>query len=229
MTRAEDLADALQGLEVRLAAACDAAGRRRADVTLVAVSKTRPVADVVALRELGVRDFGENRDQEAREKAGAVRDVRWHFVGSLQTNKARSVASYATAVHSVDRHALVDSLAAGALRCDRVLDVFVQVSLDGTPDRGGAAVAAVPALADAVAGAAGLRLLGLMAMAPREADPAAAFDRLHELAVRLRADHPQALGISAGMTGDLEQALAAGATHVRVGTALFGRRGHGLR
>ncbi len=229
MTRAEGLAGALQALEARLVTACAAAGRDRADVTLVAVSKTRPVADVLALRELGVRDFGENRAQEAKEKARAVPDVRWHFVGSLQTNKARSVASYAAAVHSVDRAALVDPLAAGAGRRGSALDVFVQVSLDDDPRRGGAAVADVPALADAVAGAADLRLLGLMAVAPQEAEPAAAFGLLHELAVRLRADHPQARWISAGMTGDLEQALAAGATHVRVGTALFGRREPVLR
>jgi pyridoxal phosphate enzyme (YggS family) len=222
--RAEELAEALAALEQRLTGACAAAGRQRADVALVAVTKTHPASDVLALRGLGVRDFGENRDQEASAKAQAVPDVRWHFVGGLQTNKARSVATYADVVHSLDRPALVDALSTGAQRAGRVLDVLLQVSLDGDPDRGGAEPADVPGLADRAAAAAGLRLAGVMAVAPLDADPAAAFAELAGVAERLRADHPEATAISAGMTGDLEQAVAAGATHVRVGTALLGRR-----
>ncbi len=229
MTRAAALAASLQALEFRLAAACAAAGRARDDVTLVAVSKTRPYGDVEVLRDLGLRDFGENRDQEASVKARAVPDVRWHFVGSLQTNKARRIASYACAVHSVDRAALIAPLADGAARAQRRIEVFLQVSLDNGPNRGGAPAADVPALADAVAGAGGLLLRGVMAVAPRQGDPARAFAALHEVAERLRRYHPQATAISAGMTGDLEAAIAAGATHVRVGTALFGCRAPVLR
>jgi pyridoxal phosphate enzyme (YggS family) len=222
--RTAELSAALMALEQRLMAACSAAGRQRTDIVLVAVTKTRPIGDVEALRDLGVRDVGENRDQEAKAKAAAVPGVRWHFVGGLQTNKARSVATYADVVHSVDRPALVDALSAGAQRAGRSLEVLLQVSLDGDPGRGGAPPDRVPALADTAATAPGLRLLGVMAVAPLGSDPAAAFASLAQVAARVRADHPGCTAISAGMSGDLEQAIAAGATHVRVGTALLGRR-----
>jgi pyridoxal phosphate enzyme (YggS family) len=222
--RRAELAAALAALEQRLQRACAAARRDRSQVTLVAVSKTHPADDVRVLRDLGVRDFGENRDQEARVKAGAVDGVRWHFVGALQTNKARSVATYADLVHSVDRRPLVDALSTGARRAGRELDVLLQVSIDGDPARGGAVPKDVPTLADAVGAAPGLRLRGVMAVAPLGADPDRAFGELADIVARLRADHPGASEISAGMTGDLEQAIAHGATFVRVGTALFGRR-----
>jgi pyridoxal phosphate enzyme (YggS family) len=224
VSRRDDLAANLAAVEQRITAACARAGRDRRDVTLVAISKTWPADDVALLRDLGVRDFGENRDQEAARKAAAVPDVRWHFVGAVQTNKARSVASYADVVHSVDRPGLVTALSAGAVRADRVVDALVQVSLDGAPGRGGASPADVPQLADAVAAAQGLRLAGVMAVAPLGADPAEAFARLAEVAADLRTQHPQAVTISAGMSGDLEQAVAAGANALRVGTALFGHR-----
>jgi len=191
---------------------------------LVAVSKTRPASDVAVLRDLGLRDFGESRDQEAAPKAAEVTGVRWHFVGRLQSNKAARVVRYVDVVHSVDRSGLVAALAGAAARADRRLDVLLQVSLDGDPARAGAPVEQVPALADEVAAAASLRLAGVMAVPPLDADPAAAFDVLAAVAARLRADHPTATGISAGMSSDLEQAVAAGATMVRVGTALFGSR-----
>ena len=227
--RARELARALAALEQRLAAACAAAGRRRDEVVLIAVTKTHPASDVVALRELGVLDVGENRDPEAKAKAAQVPGVRWHFVGGLQTNKARSVAAYADVVHSVDRVALVQALSAGAVRADRELDVLLQVSLDGDPDRGGVPVVDVPELAARAAAAPGLRLAGVMAVAPLGADPAGAFAALAEVAGRVRAAHPDATAVSAGMSGDLEEAIAAGATYVRVGTALFGPRPPGLR
>ena len=224
MTRRDDLAANLGAVEQRIAAACASAGRDRRAVTLIAISKTWPAEDVALLRDLGVQDFGENRDQEAAPKAAAVGDVRWHFVGAVQTNKARSVASYADVVHSVDRPGLVTALSTGAARAGRVLDALVQVSLDGAPGRGGADPEDVPGLADAVAAAEGLRLAGVMAVAPLGADPAEAFARLAEVAAELRTQHPQAVTISAGMSGDLEQAVAAGANALRVGTALFGHR-----
>ena len=224
MTRRDDLAAALQRLEQRLTAACESAGRDRSEVLLVAVTKTRPASDVVLLRDLGVTDVGENRDQEASAKVAEVDGVRWHFVGAVQSNKARSVAAYADVVHSVDRSSLAQALSAGAQRAGRELEVLLQVSLDGDPARGGALPADLPALADQVAVAPGLRLGGVMAVAPLGADPAAAFASLADVAQRLRGDHPDARAISAGMSGDLEQAIAAGATIVRVGTALLGER-----
>ncbi|MCU1351502.1 MAG: alanine racemase domain protein [Acidimicrobiales bacterium] len=224
MSRTDELAANLAAVEERLAAACAAAGRRREDVTVVAVSKTWPASDVALLRDLGVHDFGENRDAEARVKAAGVPDVRWHFVGAVQTNKARSVSAYADVVHSVDRPALVDALSRGAQRADRSVDVLVQVSLDGAARRGGADPVDVPALADQVASAAGLRLAGVMAIAPLDADPAAAFGRLATVADVVRRHHPQAQLMSAGMSADLEAAVQAGANVLRVGTALFGTR-----
>ena len=224
MTRADELATALVALEQRLSLACAQAGRHRGEVVLIAVTKTHPIADVEALAALGVRDVGENRDQEAAPKALARPDLRWHFVGALQSNKAASVASYASVVHSVDRASLVRALAAGAVRAGRRVDVLLQVSLDGDCARAGAVAADLPALAEATAGADGLRLAGVMAVAPLGVEPARAFAQLAEVAARLRSDHPQAREISAGMSGDLEDAIAAGATYVRVGTALLGLR-----
>jgi pyridoxal phosphate enzyme (YggS family) len=215
VTRAEELAANLAAFEERLAATCAAAGRPREDITVVAVTKTFPATDVLLMRDLGVRDFGENRDAEAAAKAAAVTEVRWHFVGAVQTNKARSVASYADVVHSLDRPALVTALSLGAL---------LQVSLDGAPGRGGAAPADVPSLADGAAAAAGLRLAGVMAVAPLGADARVAFERLAAVADEVRRQHPAAQMMSAGMSGDLEAAVAAGANVLRVGTALFGTR-----
>lgn len=225
--RAAELAARLTALEHRLGAACAAAGRARSEVTLVAVSKTWPAADVAALHAAGVRDFGENRDQEAAAKSAqlaAVAGLRWHFVGGLQRNKARSVARYAALVHTLDRVEVVDALAAGAQRAGRRVPALVQVSLDGDPARGGAVPADVPAVAGRIAAADGLELAGVMAVAPLGEDPRAAFERLAAVADAVRAEHPAARTVSAGMSGDLEAAIATGATLVRVGTALFGGR-----
>ena len=224
--RPAQLATNLAAVEERLARACAAAGRRREEVTLVAVTKTWPVSDVRLLAGLGVRDVGENRDQEAAPKAAACADLdlTWHFVGQLQTNKCRSVVAYARVVHSVDRRRLVAALDTAAARAGRTVHVLLQVSLDGDPARGGALPSDVPALAEAVAASSALRLAGVMAVAPPAEDPGAAFARLAEVAARLRADHPGAKAISAGMSTDLEAAIAFGATHVRLGTALLGAR-----
>jgi pyridoxal phosphate enzyme (YggS family) len=225
-SRAAEIAANLAAVNARIAAACDAAERDRSSVTLIAVTKTFPTSDIRLLHDLGVSDVGESRDQEAAPKAAACADLplRWHFVGQLQTNKARSVSSYAQVVHSVDRQRLVTALDAGAAAADRHLDVFVQVSLDDEPARGGVVDADLPALADAVASAPRLRLRGLMAIAPLGGDPARAFRRLAELMDRTRTDHPEAHWLSAGMSADLEAAIEVGATHVRVGTGILGSR-----
>ena len=224
------LAENLRTVRARIDAAARAAGRDPARVALLAVSKTWPADDVRALAALGQRDFGENRVQELLTKAGelADADLRWHFVGQLQRNKAAAVARTGAVVHSVDRAPLVATLDRAGQEAGRPVDVLIQVDLGGPAGqdaaRGGARPADVPALAEAVAVAPGLRLRGLMAVAPRGEEPAPAFARLAAVAEGLRADHPDAVEISAGMTGDLEEAVAAGATIVRVGTALFGAR-----
>ena len=227
--RRAELAARLTGVRERIAAACAAAGRQPRELTLVAVSKTRPAGDVALLRDLGVGDFGENTDQEARAKASEVPDVRWHVVGRLQTGKARSVVAYADVVHSVDRSRLARALSDAAERTGRTLEALVQVSLDGDPERGGALPADVPALADLLADLPGLRLGGVMAVAPLEVEPRRAFARLADVAQGVLERHPDARTVSAGMSGDLEDAVAEGATCLRVGSALFGPRAPLLR
>lgn len=232
--RRAELAAALAGVRARIAAACATAGRPADEVTLIAITKTYPATDVQLLVDLGVADVGENRDQEAAPKAAAVaaagRRPRWHFVGQLQRNKCRSVAGYADVVQSVDSVRLAMALADAARRRERSIEVLVQVSVDGAAGRGGAwADSADPdrelaAVAAAVAGLDQLRLRGLMAVAPLGWAPEAAFARLAEIADRFRADHSVATVLSAGMSDDLETAIAYGATHVRVGSALLGMR-----
>lgn len=228
--RRAELAANLAAVRDRIAAACTVAGRRADQVTLIGVTKFFPATDAAMLAEAGVTDLGENRDQEAAGKVTEVAGltgaaVRWHFLGRLQTNKARSVARYADLVHSVDRAELADALATGASRAERApLPVLVQLSLDADPARGGSASQQLLRLADHVTALAELQLAGIMAIAPLLADPGAAFDHLAEVAGRLQATHPAARIVSAGMSGDLEAAIARGATHVRIGTALLGRR-----
>jgi pyridoxal phosphate enzyme (YggS family) len=225
-----DLEENLHAVRARIDAAARAAGRDPSTVRLLAISKTWPAEDVRALAALGQREFGENRAQELLDKSAQLTDLplRWHFVGQLQRNKAAAVGRLGAVVHSVDRESLARVLDRVGQEAGRPVEVFVQVDLGGPEGelgaRGGAAPDDVPALADLVAGSAGLSLRGLMAVAPRGAGPAPAFARLAALAERVRADHPEAVDLSAGMSGDLEAAIAAGATLVRVGTALFGDR-----
>jgi pyridoxal phosphate enzyme (YggS family) len=231
--RLAELRSNVAAVRSRIERGCAAAGRSAAEITLVAVTKFFPVTDAALLAELGVTDLGESRDQDASVKAAELPGltdvtVRWHFIGRLQTNKARSVARYADLVHSVDREALADALAEGVRRAERdALDVLVQLSLDtdaGSGGRGGQAATDLLRLADRVAGSDVLRLAGIMAIAPLEGDPEPAFACLAEVTERLRAEHPGAGIVSAGMSNDLEAALRYGATHVRIGTALLGRR-----
>ena len=226
MTRLTELVDGLAAVEARIAAGCFAAGRVRAEVTLLVVTKTYPASDVRLLAELGIREVGESRDQEAAPKAAecADLDLSWHFIGRLQSNKARSVARYADAVHSVDRSSLVTALGRAAVEAGRTVGCFAQVSLDSDPSRGGVPIGSVPSLADRIADTAGLKLAGVMAVAPMETDPDAAFALLQGVSNRLRDAHPEAGAISAGMSGDLEAALRHGATHLRVGSAVLGVR-----
>lgn len=226
--RVTELSGNLARLRSRVAHACAAAGRDPAEVTVIAVTKNFPAADVLRLARLGVGDIGENRDQEARPKFAEVArhgvGVRRHFVGRLQRNKARSVAGYADMVHSVDSVRLASALGAAASDLDRTLEVLVQVSVDGDPSRGGAVADEVPAVAEAVAGQPALRLRGVMAVAPQTWLPLAAYRHLAGVARALRRDHPDATVVSAGMSADLDAALTCGATHLRIGSALLGNR-----
>ncbi len=243
--RRAQLSANLARIRAEIADGCAAAGRDPAEVTLVAVTKTYPASDVYHLAALGVTDVGENRDQEAAPKAAEVAALgaapRWHFVGQLQRNKCASVVRYADVVHSVDNVRLAEALSRAAQRHrDTDLEVFVQVSLDADPTRGGAVAppgyapgVSGPApepdrdlarVAAAVAAGSRLQLRGVMAVAPLGWPPARAFTLLADIAARLRVGYPTAHAVSAGMSGDLADALAHGATHVRIGSALLGNR-----
>jgi pyridoxal phosphate enzyme (YggS family) len=231
--RVAQLGAGLASVRTRIGAATLAAGRAPESVTLVVVTKNWPVSDVRALVGLGVSDVGENRDQEAAPKAALCEDLplRWHFVGQLQTNKVRSVVRYADVVHSVDRSRLVEALDRAARGAGRQVGALVQVSLHTDTSRGGALPRDAAVLADQIAGSSGLQLLGVMGVAPlgHDGEPSAglaveAFALLAEVGATVRAAHPDAGWMSAGMSGDLEAAIAAGATHVRVGSAILGAR-----
>lgn len=230
--RTDELRANLEQVAERIEKACQAAGRARDEVTLVAITKTFPISDVRALADLGVTDVGENREQELKAKAPDCPGLRWHFVGQLQSKKSRSVVRHASVVHSVDRLSLAEALAKAAVAEEKTVRCLIQVSLAayGSADaatgasRGGVEPADVPELAAAIAAADGLELGGVMAVAPLGSDPEKAFAGLREVASRLRSDHPGADWISAGMTGDLEAAVKHGATHVRLGRALLGTR-----
>lgn len=215
------LADRLAAVDADIAEAARTAGVPVP--TRIVVTKFHPASLVRELVELGVRDVGENRHQEAQAKAAEVGDARlnWHFVGQLQSNKAKAVRRYAAAVHSVDRPSLVDALAGDD---ERDLGVFLEVDLSGEPGRGGVAPAEVEPLAERVLAAPGLELLGVMAVAPLGEEPRPAFVRLRAVSDRIRSLEPRATAISAGMSGDFREAISEGATHLRIGTAITGKR-----
>ncbi|WP_134728583.1 YggS family pyridoxal phosphate-dependent enzyme [Amycolatopsis nivea] len=235
--RRAELAAALAAVEERIANACAEAGRSRDEVRLLGVTKTFPASDAALLTDLGLLNLAENRDQEAGPKAAEVAQLRpdaaprWHMVGRLQRNKARSVVRWAVEVQSVDSARLADALARAVAAAQEAgertgpLDVLVQVSLDGDVARGGTPLEELDALADRIAHTGELRLRGVMAVAPLGEDPGTAFARLSHAAERVRARHPEAADVSAGMSHDLDQAIRHGSTCVRVGTALLGGRG----
>jgi len=226
--RADEIAAGLAETRERIAAAAKAAGRPADDVHLVVVTKFFPASDVRILAGLGVTDVGENRHQEAAAKAAECADLglRWHYIGGLQSNKAAAVAGYADVVESVDRSSLLPRLSRGAGERGQILDVLLQVSLDppGREGRAGADPGDVRDLAAEVETTDGLRLRGLMAVAPLGEEPEQAFVRLARIREDFLVEYPEATVLSAGMSGDLEQAIAHGATHVRVGSAVLGER-----
>jgi pyridoxal phosphate enzyme (YggS family) len=238
-TREPELADALAAVRARLAAAAKTAGRNENEIELLPITKFFPAADVSILHHLGCNAFGESREQGASNKAAEVSNIvggapiRWHMVGRIQRNKARSIAGWAYAAHSVDSGRVIDALDRGATRAlaegDRTepLRVYIQVSLDGDTERGGVDVdrpGAVDEMCAAAEAAEALQFVGLMAIPPLGADADAAFARLQSERARVQRSYRQRLGLSAGMSSDLEVAVKYGSTCVRVGTALLGQR-----
>jgi pyridoxal phosphate enzyme (YggS family) len=220
-----DLAARLSAIDERIADAARAAGRSPSEVTRIVVTKFHPASLVRDLHELGVREVGENRQQELTSKTAETvdLDLRWHFIGQGQTNKAAAIRRSADVVHSVDRDRFADALHRAAEGEDR-LDVLIQINLTDDQGRGGAAPAAARTLAEHVLSLPSLRLRGVMAVAPLDEEPASAFARLRLVADDVRALDPTATWISAGMTGDFAEAIAAGATHLRIGSAITGPR-----
>jgi pyridoxal phosphate enzyme (YggS family) len=227
-----ELPERLAAVRADIADAARAAGREPDELTLIVVTKFHPASLVRELHGLGVRDVGENRHQEAQAKTAELADLdglRWHFVGQLQSNKARQVRRYARIIHSVDRPGLVDALArrpadeAGP-EADGDVDVFLQLNLTDDPGRGGVDPAVLEPLAEHALAAEGIRVRGVMAVAPLGEEPRRAFARVREASDRLRALAPDARDISAGMSGDFRDAILEGATHLRIGTAITGPR-----
>jgi len=228
MDRMLELQANLQDVEREISDACIAANRNRADITLIAVTKTWPASDVDLLAGFGVTDVGENRDQEAKPKHDEVQatNLIWHAIGQLQTNKAKSVAAWADVVHSVDRMDLVTALTKAVSERESPLGVLIQANLDPEPtdNRGGALPNELMALAEAISNCSGLKLQGVMGVAPLAGDDALAFARLQDFALEIQGAFPEAKWISAGMSGDFATALKYGATHLRIGSSILGKR-----
>ena len=233
MTSEGTLRERLEEVRSGIEDAAVAAGRQASDISLIVVTKFHPIELVHELRELGVNDFGESRHQEAREKAAQLPDATWHFVGQLQSNKAKQVRDYARVIHSVDRLSLVDALA----RTDAAspadgsengaapdTQIFVQIDLADDPKRGGTNESESIRIAERIVELPGLQLLGVMAVAPLGEDPRRAFARLLRISERIRSVESTATAISAGMSGDYHDAISEGATHLRIGTAITGER-----
>jgi len=213
MTRGEELAANLASVQERIT---------RSDVTLIVVTKTYPVSDVQILKELGVENFGENRTEEGEVKAAAV-PASWHFQGGIQSRKLKDIVQWADVIHSLDstEHALKLGQ-----RAVRPMKVFLQLSLDGDPERGGVVESELAALAEVVLAAPNLELVGLMCVPPVSAIPAEAFSQIYSVHQRFLRDFPNSQSLSTGMSGDFEVAIDHGATHIRVGSSILGSRTH---
>lgn len=222
------LAERYSSVRQRVAQACREAGREPSSVELIVITKLHPVAVASELFDLGHRHFGENRDQEAKPKAEALRaagqDATWHFVGQLQSNKVKSVLGYASAIHSIDRESLVKELGKQLENQDRAIDGFIELNLTDDPGRGGVQEEGLEALTERVLAIPRLRLRGVMAVAGLGKDPRLEFERTLKLAERVKRLAPQATQLSIGMSEDFETAISLGATHIRVGSAITGPR-----
>ena len=224
-----ELGQRYQAIVEAIASAATSANRDPKEVTLVVVSKNHPHQLVLDLLELGARDFGENRDQDASPKAKQIaleseQAFNWHFIGQLQTNKVKSVLEYASFLHSLDRSSLLDELIKRTAERATALKVFVQVNMTEDPERGGVNPLDLMAFADRVLSAPGLELVGLMGVGGLDVAPELEFERLAQLSGELQQLAPEASMLSMGMSGDFETAIAYGATHLRIGTAITGNR-----
>ena len=226
--RLSEIQSNLEIIQTRIKNACSAAGRDISEITLIAVTKTYPASDVDLLKQLGIENVGENRDQEASAKKLEVKsEFKWHFIGQLQSNKAKSVVNYADLIHSVDRWSLAKEIQKSAQGIDKVQQVLIQVDLDQSgpdPTRGGIWPAELRELAQLINQASHLELMGLMSVAPLGEKSELAFARLKEIRVDFLKENPGAQILSAGMSDDLESAILHGATHLRIGSALLGER-----
>ncbi len=224
-----ELGQRYQAIVEKIATAATSAHRDPNEITLVVVSKNHPHQLVLDLLELGARDFGENRDQEANPKAKQIaletnQDFNWHFIGQLQTNKVKSVLEYASFLHSLDRNSLLDELIKRTTERAVPLKVFVQVNMTDDPERGGVIPGDLMTFAERVLSSPGLELVGLMGVGGLDVAPEREFERLAQLSGQLQQLAPRADRLSMGMSGDFETAIAYGATHLRIGTAITGNR-----
>jgi PLP dependent protein len=224
-----ELGQRYQAIVDSIATAANSANRDSKQITLVVVTKNHPHQLVHDLLALGARDFGENRDQEAGPKAKQIASesnerFNWHFIGQLQTNKVKSVLEYADILHSLDRPSLLDELQKRTVERENPLKVFVQVNMTEDPERGGVNPEDLMAFAERVLSSPGLELVGLMGVGGLEVAPELEFERLATLSVELQKLAPGANRLSMGMSGDFETAVAYGATHLRIGTAITGNR-----
>jgi len=226
--RLSEIQSNLEIIQARIESACTVAGRDISEISLIAVTKTYPASDVDLLKQLGIENVGENRDQEASAKKLEVKsEFKWHFIGQLQSNKAKSVVNYADLIHSVDRWSLAKEIQKSAQGKDKMQQVLIQVDLDQSgpdPTRGGIWPAELRELAQLINQASHLELMGLMSVAPLGEKPELAFARLKEIRVDFLKENPGAQILSAGMSDDLESAILHGATHLRIGSALLGER-----
>lgn len=226
------LAERYDAVKERVGTAARQASRGIDEIELIVITKNHPSALVIELLQLGARNFGENRDQEAKPKALEVSedisaqgiDYRWHFVGQLQSNKVKSALSYASVIHSLDRESLLTSLAKVAAEKNSPTEVFIQLNLTDDPERGGIAPAKLEKFAEQVMAQPSLKLLGVMGVAALDRDPAIDFETIRVSSERLQSLAPKAKYISAGMSEDFEIAIKHGATHLRIGSAITGNR-----
>jgi len=226
VSRIDELQKNLIEIQSQIKSACETSGRNFDEITLIAVSKTWPASDIRLLHQLGVRDFGESRDQEATMKVSELADldITWHFIGQVQTNKLNHIASYANVVHALDREKTISGLDVAAAKLDRNITGLLQISLDGDENRGGVAIENAFELAQLLSNSKNLTFGGIMAVAPIEMLPDVAFSKLAEIAAEIQSKYPTAKIISAGMSQDFESAVQKGATHLRIGSALLGNR-----
>jgi pyridoxal phosphate enzyme (YggS family) len=222
-SRAQEITAALANVEDRITKAATTAGRNRSELTLIAVTKTYPASDVQILADLGVTNFGENRSDEGSEKSQAIAAT-WHFQGQVQGRKLKDIASWATYIHSIDSADHITKLSRICAEKEREISIFLQLSLDGAPDRGGVLADQLGQLADQVAADSNLHLAGLMCVPPVEYGFDRAFGEIAKAHSAFKAGFPDAVGLSAGMSSDFEVAIAYGATHLRVGSEILGSR-----